>query len=128
MLPSERIAWQAATAASGQGAANCLTTQTIAWAWLPPAAATLAARHACAATHRELQLRLRQRQRLAGGHAQLPLHQVHARHRLGHRVLHLAAGGVWQHGPTPSPITLTQSLHSQDGRTAACTRTTRVAS
>jgi hypothetical protein len=32
---------------------------------------------------------LRQRQRLAGGHAQLPLDQVEAGDRLGHRVLDL---------------------------------------
>ena len=35
---------------------------------------------------------LRAGQRLAGGHAQLPGHQVLTGHRLGHRVLHLQAG------------------------------------
>jgi hypothetical protein len=38
------------------------------------------------------QLVLRQRQRLAGGHAQLPLHQVLAGDGLGHGVLHLQPG------------------------------------
>ena len=39
----------------------------------------------------EGQLLLPERQRLAGGHAQLPLDKVDARHHLGHRVLDLRA-------------------------------------
>ena len=41
--------------------------------------------------HLDPQLPLRQRQRLAGRHPQLPLHQVLAGDGLGHRVLHLRA-------------------------------------
>ena len=63
---------------------------------------------------RDRQILLSGRERLAGGHTELPLHQVGARHHLGHRVLDLEPG-VHLHEPEPilaqPPGSIRDELH-----------------